>query len=250
MTLFAHEDGAGSSPVVFLHGFGSCHGLWKPIASAISADRRTIAYDLPGHGASLDWPDAGPARTAVRAVSADIEARGIERLHLVGHSMGGAIATLLAAAMAQRVASLTLLAPGGYGPDINGRLLRRYAAAAGADEIRTCLAAMSGPRSPVPKDAVTALTQMRRRAGQTGKLLEIAETISRNDRQGVIQRDVLSALDMPVSVIWGTADSLLPYRHAQGLPPRFMLHTAQGIGHMLPEEVPDMVIDVIRRTIR
>lgn len=248
MRLFAREDGDGATPIVFLHGFGGCHGLWRPVTNALSPERRTIAYDLPGHGTSLGWPDAGPAKIAVRAISADLEARGIEKFNLVGHSFGGAVATLLASAKPQSVASLTVLAPGGYGPEINGALLRRYGAAVEPDEIRDCLATMSGPSSAVPDHAVKVLAKMRRQPGQTEILARIAADISRNDRQGVISRDTLAALAMPVSVLWGTADPLLPYSQTEGLPSQFSLHTAEGFGHMLPEEAPRLVVDVIRRT--
>lgn len=249
MRLFAREDGGGATPIVFLHGFGSCHGLWRPVTDALSPQHRTIGYDLPGHGASLDWPDAGPAKVAVRAVSADLDARGIDRFHLVGHSFGGAVATLIASGKPQSVLSLTVLAPGGYGPEINGKLLRRYGAAVETDEIRDCLAAMSGPSSAVPEHTVKALAEMRRRPGQSEMLVRIAAEISRDDRQGVISRDTLAALAMPVSLIWGTADPLLPFSQAQGLPPQFSLHAAEGLGHMLPEEAPGLVADIVRRTI-
>lgn len=247
MRLFARDDGDGATPIVFLHGFGGCHGVWRPVTDALSPGRRTIAYDLPGHGASLDWPDAGPAKIAVRAVSADLDARGIEKFHLVGHSFGGAVATLLASAKPQSVVSLTVLAPGGYGPEINGGLLRRFGAAVEADEIRDCLAAMSGPSSSVFDHAVKVLAEMRRKPGQTEMLARIAAEISRDDRQGVISRDTLAALSMPVSVVWGTVDPLLPYSQTKALPPQFSLHAAEGLGHMLPEEAPGVVVDVVQR---
>jgi pimeloyl-ACP methyl ester carboxylesterase len=249
LRLFAREDGDGATPIVFLHGFASCHGLWRPITDALTPEHRTIAYDLPGHGASLGWPDAGPAKIAMRAISADLDARGAEKFHLVGHSFGGAVATLLASARPQNVASLTVLAPGGYGPEINGALLHRYGAAVEPHEIRDSLAAMSGPSSAVPDHAVKVLAEMRRRPGQTEMLVRIAAEISRDNRQGVISRETLAALAIPVSVMWGTADPLLPYSQTKGLPQQFSLHAAEGFGHMLPEEAPGLVVDVVRRTV-
>jgi pyruvate dehydrogenase E2 component (dihydrolipoamide acetyltransferase) len=249
LRLFARADGDGATPIIFLHGFGSCHGLWRPITDALTPEHCTIAYDLPGHGASLGWPDAGPAKIAVRAISADLDARSIGKFHLVGHSFGGAVATLLASAKPQSVASLTVLAPGGYGPEINGALLRRYGAAVEAHEIRNCLEAMSGPSSAVPDHAVQVLAKMRPRPGQTEMLIRIAAEISRDDRQGVISHETLAALAMPVSVMWGTADPLLPYSQTEGLPQQFSLQAAEGFGHMLPEEAPGLVVDVIRRTL-
>jgi pyruvate dehydrogenase E2 component (dihydrolipoamide acetyltransferase) len=53
---------------------------------------------------------------------------------------------------------------------------------------------------------------------------------------------------MPVAVLWGTLDGVLPYHQSQGLPSGFTLHTAPGIGHMLGEEVPELVSQVILAT--
>lgn len=162
-SLYVAERGAGPKTVVFLHGFGGCHGDWHEVISTLAPGSRTLAYDLPGHGLSIDFPGGGPAKVAARAVLADLAARGIRRVHLVGHSMGGAAAVLMALAEPETIASLTLLAPGGFGTEINGPLLRRYAAAASKSEIRACLAAMSGPQSPPSKRIVDVLGEMRAR---------------------------------------------------------------------------------------
>src|SRR5882762_53404 len=95
-SLYVAERGAGPKTVVLLHGFGSCHDIWHEVTSVLVLGIRTLAYDLPGHGLSLDFPESGPARTAARAVLADLSARGIGRVHLAGHSMGGAVAALMA----------------------------------------------------------------------------------------------------------------------------------------------------------
>jgi pimeloyl-ACP methyl ester carboxylesterase len=248
--LHATASGNGHRTIVLLHGFGGCYGLWRPIQQELAGNARVLAYDLPGHGQSLDWPEAGPAKVAVRAILADLAERGIERFHLAGHSMGGAIAALMALAEPSRVASLTLLAPGGFGEEINGRLLRRYAAAVSREEIRVCLESMVGWPNPVPVETVQTLMEMRRRPGQTEKLTEIAALITRDERQGVISRDRLAALPMPVSVAWGVLDGVLPAYQANGLPPLFALHSIPNAGHMLPEEVPELVLEIIRRTTR
>jgi pimeloyl-ACP methyl ester carboxylesterase len=248
--LHVAELGSGTRKIVLLHGFAGCSGLWHPIQLALAREAHTLAYDLPGHGKSLDWPEAGPAKVAVSAIHADLASRGIESFHLVGHSMGGAIAALMAVAEPGRVLSLTLLAPGGFGEEINGGLLKRYAATKTDDEIQSCLKMMMGPSSRVPAEAVRELAKMRSLPGQSEKLAEIAASIARNDRQGVISRDKLAALPMPVSVAWGTLDPVLPVGQTSGLPPLFALHLVPDAGHMLPDEVPDFVTALIHRNAR
>lgn len=249
-SLNAVELGGGSKAVVLLHGFGGSHAVWNDVAPALATGARVLAYDLPGHGHSLDFPNAGPVKLAAAAVLADLAARRIRRFHLVGHSMGGAVATLMALLEPEKVASLTLIAPGGFGPEINGPLLRRFAAAADSTEIRASLAAMAVPQSPPSDRGVETLVGLRARPGQTRKLVEIAAAITRDDRQGVIPRERLDLLDMPVMVLWGTDDPVLPVTQADNLPPHFHLHHVLAAGHMLVEEVPGLVAEAIRRNMR
>ena len=85
------------------------------------------------------------------------------------------------------------------------------------------------------------LAEMRGRPGQSQKLVEIAAAMTRDDRQGVIPREQLDTLTMPVMVVWGTDDAVLPFTQADGLPAHFHLHHVLEAGHMLVEEAPDLV---------
>ena len=241
---FASDSGGGDTALVLLHGFGAFHGVWDETICRLGGAIRTIAYDLPGHGGSLSLPGTRPSASA-GLIAADIRQRGVTHVHLAGHSMGGAIATLIALSAPEPVASLTLLSPGGFGEVINGPLLRRYAEAATPGDIRTCLAAMSAPDFDLPEQAVEALQQMRMIPGQTASLVEIAGMITRGDRQGEIPRDAICGLPMPVRIVWGDADPVLPFAQSAGLPPRFEIRRAAGAGHMLIEERPDEVIDLL-----
>lgn len=249
-TLFVHETGAGPETVVLLHGFGGTHAIWHDLQRELSGTHRVLACDLPGHGRSHAFPDAGPPKVAVRALLAEIDGRGVDRFHLVGHSMGGAIAALTALAAPAKVASLTLVAPGGFGPEIDAPLLRLFAAAREASEIAACLSAMSAPGHVVPASSVEACLEARALPEQTDRLVAIAASITREGRQGVIPRGSLAALDMPVKVVWGTEDRVLPFSQTRDLPTRFALHTCHGAGHMLVEERPDDVLFLLRQNLR
>lgn len=246
----AAECGAGPKTIVLLHGFGSCQAVWRDVAALLAPSTRVLAYDLPGHGHSMECEGMGGAKPAARAILADLAARGLDRVHLVGHSMGGAIATLMALADPGRIATLTLLAPGGFGPEINAPLLRRYAAAIDKEEVRACLVAMSGPQSVPPDHVVDALCQMRTRPGQQQILVDIAAAMTRDDRQGAIPVERLETLEMPVMVVWGAEDPLLPVSQAESLPAHFHLHHVLDAGHMLVEEAPDLIAEIVRRNTR
>jgi pimeloyl-ACP methyl ester carboxylesterase len=249
MTLSVSVYGKTGPAVVLLHGFGTVGASWDHIATML-AGHRVIVPDLPGHGGSLAYRDAGPAKVAAQAVLEETGRRGIERVHLCGHSKGGAVAVLAALMAPEKIASLTLLAPGGFGEEINGRLLRRYAAAEDADDIRACLEGMYGFANPVPDDAVLLDTGMRAVAGQSDMLVAIAEKMTRGEKQGVLPLDRLAGAEFPIEVLWGTQDCMLPVHQANGLPSRFGLHIFQRCGHALPREATAEVIHHLVQNIR
>ena len=88
---------------------------------------------LEGRRSRRRWPSSpGPC-------SASLDALGIERAHLVGHSLGGAVAATLAAEHPERVASLTLIAPAGLGEEINGEFIDGFVAAESRRELKGVL---------------------------------------------------------------------------------------------------------------
>lgn len=246
---YARAKGRGAVPVVLLHGFGGGADDWYDIQPDLARDRLVLAYDLPGHGRSLDHPAAGNAGAMAKAILADLERRGIGQAHVAGFSMGGAVACLMGLRAADRVASLTLVAPGGFGPEISEALLRRFAAPAHADELRAAMNDMAAPGYAFETKYVAALASLRRIEGQREKLEAICGMIARDGRQGEIPREALAGLSMPVTVLWGTQDPVLPYAHSAGLPPAFRFIPIRGAGHMLPVEARKTVTAAIRATI-
>jgi pimeloyl-ACP methyl ester carboxylesterase len=247
--LFRAEREGSNPPVIFLHGFGYSHDTWQSFPERLGIPNRCILYDLPGHAGSLDFPGNFSPRRAGEAILADLDAQNIEKFHLVGHSMGGAISCLIAMAASERVASLTLVAPGGFGPEINADLLRSFAGAASHDELRNGLKLMSGPDHEPEKTAIDTLANYRKVRGQTEKLQEIAAIITRDGRQGALPRANMENFGFPVSIVWGDADDVLPFSQTNDLPANFRFFPIKGAGHMLPEENPDIVADAIRQTV-
>lgn len=246
MTLHAKLSGTGTDPIVLLHGFGGDHTAWREIQPALAEHRLTIAYDLPAHGGSLNYPDAGSAKTAALAVLDDFKARGIDRVHLVGHSMGGAVACLVALFDPKRVATITLLAPGGFGPDINHRLLTRYAAAENREQLTACLEAMTGWYSPIRDETVEHFLTARAVPGQRQMLIEMAKGLARDGRQGLLPLEKIAELNVPVTVVWGELDNVLPVSQLEGLPTGFAVRRLPKLGHMLPDEAPAEMTRIIR----
>lgn len=115
-------DGA-ALPLVMLHGIGSGAASWVQQFESLGATRRVLAWDAPGYGVSTPVEPALPlAPDYADVLRAWLDALGVERCVLVGHSLGAIVAGAFAAAHAARVAGLLLISPAaGYGaapPDL------------------------------------------------------------------------------------------------------------------------------------
>ena len=102
------ERGAGPA-VIFLHGIGGDGTSWLPELEALSGRCRAVAWDMPGYSGSPALP--GMNFPALANALKDLLVKlGIERAHIVGHSIGGMVALEFAARFPDHVASLTLYA--------------------------------------------------------------------------------------------------------------------------------------------
>src|SRR5258708_27643402 len=84
--------GGEAAPVLLVHGFGADLNSWMFTQPALAEGRRVVALDLPGHGGSTKMLDGADESSFAAVIDRALAALGIERCHLVGHSMGGAIA--------------------------------------------------------------------------------------------------------------------------------------------------------------
>jgi pimeloyl-ACP methyl ester carboxylesterase len=102
------EAGRGP-PVLLIHGVGLNADAWEPQILRLSARRRVISADMPGHGASDLAPDGAGLSDYVAAMAGLIDALGISPVPVVGHSMGALIALGLALDHPQKIAALVTL---------------------------------------------------------------------------------------------------------------------------------------------
>jgi pimeloyl-ACP methyl ester carboxylesterase len=110
LSLHVLEWSREGTPLVFVHGFGNDAHIWDDAAPAVATYYRTLAVDLRGHGDSDRDPEC---RYDYEFHVADLEAvlakLGVERLVLVGHSLGGRIGTLFAGRHPDRMAGLVIV---------------------------------------------------------------------------------------------------------------------------------------------
>lgn len=112
-TEIAYLDTGGDAPVlVLLHGLAGYAGEWAATVGALRSERRVVALDLRGHGASTRRPrDVGPAAFAAD-VLAVLDDLGVDRAAVAGQSLGGHVAMLVAAAAPERVEALVMAEAG------------------------------------------------------------------------------------------------------------------------------------------
>ena len=103
------------TPLVLVHGFMGGSAQWDGQCDAFANGRKVIAVDLPGFGALAHLPAINRIQDFADWVIADLQAKGVARYHLLGHSMGGMIAQEIARKDSARVARLVLYATGASG---------------------------------------------------------------------------------------------------------------------------------------
>lgn len=257
MTLHAViiGDPHAAVPLVLLHGFGGGAFVWRDVIDRLPADLPVIAYDLPGHAGSLHAEGIGGAGRMAKAILSDIEGRGIPAFHLAGHSLGGATAALIALRRPQAVLSLTMAAPGGFGPEINHRVLRRFGLAETAEELRSALEIMVGYNFDIPETVIEATLAARSGEGAREALSTVFSAIvSARDETGPAQgqlplADIL-ALPMPKALLWGLEDCILPPHQSAVAAAGLNVRRLAGAGHMLVDECPDIVAEEILQTVK
>lgn len=234
-------------PIVLVHGFGADLNAWMFNQPVLAERRRVVAIDLPGHGGSVKQVWAGDAATFAAAVTDALAALGIGRFHLVGHSMGGAIALVLVGQMPERVASLTLLAPAGLGPEVNGAFIDGFVKVRRRREALELLAVLVHDPSLISRAMIDETLRYKRLDGVPEALDTIARAWFPGGRQALDLRPVLAALTVPAQIVWGRDDRIIPVAQAETLAGRMSVHILDEVGHIPQMEKAGEVNRLIAR---
>jgi pimeloyl-ACP methyl ester carboxylesterase len=231
----------GDGPVlIFLHYWGGSRRTWGPVLRRLDAGPGYLAYDQRGWGDSASLP--GPydldqfADDAQRVIDALDGARYV----LVGHSMGGKVAQLLAARKPAGLLGVVLVAPAPPAPiGVTEQLLAAVSHAydseetvlQGIDQMLTHRALTAELRRQVVEDSLRGGEQARLAWPQQGMIQDLSAGVA--------------AIDVPVLVLAGSHDKVDPPAvladHLLPLIPTASLAVLTGTGHLSPLEVPDQV---------
>jgi pimeloyl-ACP methyl ester carboxylesterase len=240
---------AGSGPaVVLIHGFGSSIYTWKDVIPALAARHEVIALDLPGFGES-DRPAGLSLDDFPRAVVGLMDRLGVERAALVGNSLGGAIAAIVAATAPERVSGLVLIDAAGFNLEPEARPLVVRATTSWAAPL---LGLLPGKRLIVERslrevfhdDALVSeerLAEYLAPAQRPGTFAAMRSLGLSLDAATSRVAETLGRVQAPTLVIWGDDDRWIPLADAE----RFVAAIAgarktvvPACGHMPQEEKP------------
>lgn len=218
-------------PLVLLHGFGGDINIWVFNQEALAEGGRTVyAVDLPGHGGSTKDVGEGDLASLVRVVEGFMGEMGVEKAHLLWHSMGGAVAASLAIQHPEKVQSLSLIASAGLGEEINGDYIEGFIAANRRKEMKNALGLLFATPDLVNRQLVNDVIRFKRLDGVDEALRKLADNLFPNGKQADVPD--LSGVEVPMLVVWGREDKIVPVAHSENAPTNARVEVLDDTGHM------------------
>jgi pyruvate dehydrogenase E2 component (dihydrolipoamide acetyltransferase) len=223
----------GDAPdvVVLIHGFGGDALNWRFTIDALAERFTVLAPDLPGHGASTKNVGGATPDELVESVVEVLDAKGVARAHVVGHSLGGLVAARLAAREPARVASLSLIAPAGLGDAINAEFIDGFVAASSRREVKAVLRTLFADESIVNRQLVEEVLRYKRLDGVPEALGALRDTLFPAGVQAVAINADLADVQVPVLVLWGAQDAVIASEQAADAPTGARVEIVDGAGH-------------------
>jgi pimeloyl-ACP methyl ester carboxylesterase len=271
VTIHGHRRAfvkTGSGPaILLLHGMACDHTTWNPIIRKLARRHTVIAPDLLGHGRS-DKPRAdysvGGYANGMRDL---LTVLGIDRVTVVGHSLGGGVAMQFAYQFPERTERVALIAPGGLGREVTP-IIR-------AVTLPGFHTAMGVVTLPGIRHAVTGSLRRLKLTGHpvVRDLGEIADIVDhlRDPRSRMALAHVVRACvdlrgqiitmvdrayltqEMPLCLIWGEDDQVIPAKHAErikSVAPGVRVTITPECGHFPHKDNPELVVSTLHHFIR
>ena len=243
--LHVEQRGAGSPALVFLHYWGGSSRTWRHVVDRLVADFRTVTLDQRGWGRSTASTTGYALADLADDAQAVIGALDLERYILVGHSMGGKVAQLIASRQPRGLVGMALIAPAPPVPldlplAVRQDMVRAYDT---RESVVATVTQVLAPDGLDPADLDAAIEDSLVGAPAAKEAWPLSAS----------QEDITSALadiKVPAIVISGEHDQVDPpdVLKRELLPrlARAQLHVLPGVGHLSPYEAPDAVANLVR----
>ena len=271
VTIHGHQRAfvkTGSGPaLLLLHGLGCDHTTWAPVIPQLAKRYTVIAPDLLGHGAS-DKPRAdysvGGYANGMRDL---LTVLGIDKVTVVGHSLGGGVAMQFGYQFSERTERIVLVAPGGLGPEVTP--LIRAVSLPGFNPVMGLLTL------PLVRHAGMAGMRALARTGMTAthdldEVAEIYDSFKDPHARKAISQVVRAVVDvrgqlvtmvdrayltqaMPMLVVWGEQDMVIPVKHARtaaAVAPGAIVEVLGNSGHFPHKDHPERFVKILNDFVR
>jgi pyruvate dehydrogenase E2 component (dihydrolipoamide acetyltransferase) len=239
------KRGDSGDAVLLVHGFGGDLDNWLFNIEAIAEKATVYALDLPGHGQSTKTIAEPSLAGLSRALVGLMDALGIASAHIVGHSVGGAVAMETALDASDRVKSLTLICSAGLGPEINSAYIDGFVNATSRRELKPILDQLFVDPKLVSRQLVDDVLKYKRFDGVAEALSTLQSYLFEDGRQRANLAPAFQRIACPVLVIWGEQDRIIPASHAHPLADRARAEIITGAGHMVQMEKAGRVNELI-----
>ncbi|MBC9735231.1 alpha/beta fold hydrolase [Nocardioides marmotae] len=271
VTIHGHRRAfvkVGTGPaLLLLHGLGCSHSTWAPVIDLLARRYTVIAPDLLGHGQS-DKPRADYSLGGFANGMRDLlTVLGIEEVTVVGHSFGGGVAMQFAYQYPERTERLVLVASGGLGPEVTPVI--RAVTTPGFHQVMGVLT-LPGIRHAGKQGMRLMSALPSRHARDLGEMAEIYDSFKDPAARHAIRHVVRGVVDwkgqvvtmadraylteeMPMLVVWGRDDSVIPVRHAGRageLAPRSRVEVIPNAGHFPHKDHPERFAKLLHDFIR
>jgi len=249
-TIRVGRSGSGKDvPAVFLHGFSGDLNTWVLNTAAIASEREVVVIDLPGHGGSSKDVGDGSLATLAQTVAAVLSNLNIDRAHIVGHSMGAAVAAKLAIDRPELVLSLVLICPSSLpGNLMSEDFLNRIVEAQRARDLRPALEMLFFNPALATKEMADEMAKFKRLDGVGESLVRLRDRLVGDEDRSQL------AADLPkihrATVIASHNDRIVGVPDEAALPKGFRLHWIEGAGHMPHIESAAEVNAILTETMR
>jgi len=271
VTLHGHElaylDSGDGPAVLFIHGLLGSRRNWTHLVDTLDADHRVLAPDLFGHGASAK-PMGDYSLGAHAATLRDLlDHLGVDRVTLVGHSLGGGIAMQVCYLFPERVERLVLVSSGGLGRAVSPLL--RSATIPGAEWVLPVLAsgwvrgrAVAAGRmlarigwrpSSDMTEAWNGFTSLGDAESRRAFLATTRSVIDPGGQTVTAHDHLPMAIEIPTLVVWGTRDRMIPTWHATTAHQAIAgsrVELFEGAGHFPHLDEPDRFANLIADFVR
>lgn len=250
------EYGSGE-PLLLVHGLGTDSSAWDRVAPLLAQRFRVIAVDLPGYSlrSQVDTVPSGDELAA--GLDALLARMDIDSAVFVGHSFGGAVALLTAHHYPTRCAGLALIAPGGFGVELNP-VVPFLGTRAGAAMLR----ALYRPRPARAIERIARRVEARGAAADKVRISELMETYGRLRTEQAREQFAASVREslalsanidraqivinsrIPILVLWGREDRVLPpwqAKNVSSMLPWSTVRLLDGRGHTPHRSDPQTV---------